>query len=80
MFPNDDYIFKDDTSRIHRTSTVRKFVEENIPERMEVSDQAILGEEGEGEFTKEKMIQSSHTTCFVLSTQTAKRQNVILMH
>ena len=41
MFPNDDYIFQDHTSRIHRTSAVRKFVEENIPERIEVSDQAV---------------------------------------
>ncbi len=32
LFPNDDYIFQDDTSRIHRTPAVRKFVEENIPE------------------------------------------------
>ncbi len=41
LFPNDDYIFQDDTSRIHRTPAVRKFVEENIPERIEVSDQAV---------------------------------------
>jgi hypothetical protein len=41
LFPNDDYIFEDDTSRIHRTPAVRKFVAENIPERIEVSDQAV---------------------------------------
>jgi hypothetical protein len=40
LFPNNDYIFQDDTSRIHRTPAVRQFVEENIPERIEVSDQA----------------------------------------
>ncbi|CAF3468809.1 unnamed protein product [Rotaria sp. Silwood2] len=38
LFPNDDYIFQDDTSRIYRTPVVRKFVEENISERIEVSD------------------------------------------
>ena len=42
LFPNDDYIFQDDVSRILRTSAVKKFVEENmIPERIEVSDQAV---------------------------------------
>ena len=40
LFPNDDYIFQDDTSRIHRTPAVIKFVEENIPERIDVNDQA----------------------------------------
>ena len=41
LFPHDDYIFQDDTSRIHRTPAVIKFVEENIPGRIDVNDQAM---------------------------------------
>ena len=41
LFPDKDYIFQDDTSRIHRTTAVIKFVEEHVPDRIEVSDQAV---------------------------------------
>lgn len=41
LFPNKDYIFQDDTSRIHRTSAVVKFVEENMPERIDINEQAV---------------------------------------
>jgi len=41
LFPDNDYIFQDDTSRIHRTPAVRTFVEENIPERIDIDDQAV---------------------------------------
>ncbi|CAF4960996.1 unnamed protein product [Rotaria sp. Silwood1] len=40
LFPDNDYIFENDTSRIHRTSGVTNFVEENIPERINIDDQA----------------------------------------
>ncbi|CAF3718705.1 unnamed protein product [Rotaria sp. Silwood1] len=40
LFPDNDYIFENDTSRIHRTPGVTNFVEENIPERINIDDQA----------------------------------------
>ncbi|CAF1624735.1 unnamed protein product [Rotaria sp. Silwood1] len=41
LFPDNDYIFEDDTSRIHHTAAVKKFVEENIPDRIDFDDQAV---------------------------------------
>lgn len=41
LFPNEEYIFQDDTSRMHRTSSGIQFVEENIPERVDVDNQAV---------------------------------------
>ena len=41
LFPDNDYIFQDDTSCIHRTPAVRTFVQENTPERIEIDDQAV---------------------------------------
>ncbi|CAF1331480.1 unnamed protein product [Rotaria sordida] len=41
LFPDNDYIFQDDTSRIHRTPPVLKFVEENMPQRIDINDQAV---------------------------------------
>lgn len=41
LFPDNDYTFQSDTSRIHRTPAVRTFVQENTPERIEIDDQAV---------------------------------------
>ena len=41
LFPDGDYIFQDDTSCIRRIPAVTKFVKENVPERVEVCDQAV---------------------------------------
>ncbi|CAF2840204.1 unnamed protein product [Rotaria sp. Silwood2] len=38
LFPGNDYIFQDDTSSIHRSLAVIKFVEENIPECIDIDD------------------------------------------
>ena len=40
LFPDNDYIFQDDTSSIHRTPAVIQIVEENTPERIDVNEQA----------------------------------------
>ena len=41
LSPHDDYIVQGDTSRIHRTLSVLKFVEENILGRIDDNDQAM---------------------------------------
>ena len=42
LFPDDEYFFQNDTSRIHRPPDFIRFVvEENIPGRININDQAM---------------------------------------
>jgi hypothetical protein len=41
LFSDNDYIVEDDISRIHGTAALAKFVEENIPKRMDFDDQTM---------------------------------------
>ncbi|CAF1513443.1 unnamed protein product [Rotaria sordida] len=41
LFPDNDHIFQDNASPIHRTSAVTKLVKENIRERIDIDDRTV---------------------------------------